>query len=64
MAHRIAQALSKLFERHRIIFWYDVKKELRSDFEVFGSLISAIYNDVNVNYKKFGKALKKVPGLL
>ncbi len=29
----IAQALTKLFERHRIIFWYDSKKELRSDFE-------------------------------
>jgi len=33
MNDRIAQALIKLFERHRIIFWYDAKKELRSDFE-------------------------------
>ncbi len=33
MNERIAQALTKLFERHRIIFWYDAKKELRSDFE-------------------------------
>jgi len=33
MSDRIAQALTKLFERHRIIFWYDAKKELRSDFE-------------------------------
>ncbi|WP_419637718.1 hypothetical protein, partial [Thiolapillus sp.] len=33
MNDRIAQALTKLFERHRIIFWYDAKKELRSDFE-------------------------------
>lgn len=33
MENRIAQALSKLFERHRIIFWYDVKQELRDDFE-------------------------------
>ena len=31
--NRIAQALSKAFDRHRIIFWYDVKKELRSEFE-------------------------------
>lgn len=30
---RIIQALSKLFEKHRIIFWYDAKKELRRDFE-------------------------------
>ncbi len=33
MNDRIAQALTKLFERHRIVFWYDTKKELRSDFE-------------------------------
>jgi len=33
MSDRIAQALTKLFDRHRIIFWYDAKKELRNDFE-------------------------------
>jgi uncharacterized protein (TIGR02687 family) len=33
MNDRIEKALSKLFERHRIIFWYDSKQELRSDFE-------------------------------
>lgn len=31
--NRIAQGLSKHFARHRIIFWYDAKKELRQDFE-------------------------------
>lgn len=31
--NRIAQGLTKRFERHRIIFWYDAKKELRQDFE-------------------------------
>jgi uncharacterized protein (TIGR02687 family) len=30
---QIKQALTKLFERHRIVFWYDTEKELRSDFE-------------------------------
>ncbi|HPX19689.1 MAG TPA: BREX-1 system phosphatase PglZ type A [Deltaproteobacteria bacterium] len=30
---KITQALSKMFERFRIVFWYDAKKELRSDFE-------------------------------
>ena len=30
---RIAQALTKLFDRHRIVFWYDAKEELRADFE-------------------------------
>jgi len=33
MENRIAQALTKLFDRHRIVFWYDVKQELRDDFE-------------------------------
>lgn len=31
--NRIKQALDRLFEKHRIVFWYDAKKELRSDFE-------------------------------
>jgi hypothetical protein len=30
---RIVQALTRLFDRHRIIFWYDAKHELRDDFE-------------------------------
>jgi hypothetical protein len=30
---RIQLTLEKLFNRHRIIFWYDAKKELRKDFE-------------------------------
>ncbi|MFH0725171.1 MAG: hypothetical protein V2B19_02265 [Pseudomonadota bacterium] len=33
MNDRIVQALTKLFERYRIVFWYDAKKELRADFE-------------------------------
>jgi len=33
MNPRIAQALTKLFDRHRIIIWYDAKQELRDDFE-------------------------------
>lgn len=33
MSNRISQALTKLFERHRIVFWYDAKQELRSDFD-------------------------------
>ncbi len=33
MNNRIAQALTKLFDRHRIVFWYDTKRELRDDFE-------------------------------
>ncbi len=33
MENRIAQALTKLFDRHRIVFWYDAKQELRDDFK-------------------------------
>ena len=33
METRIAQALTNLFERHRIVFWYDTEKNLRGDFE-------------------------------
>ena len=33
MSNRIAQAISKKFEKHRIVFWYDTKQELRADFE-------------------------------
>lgn len=33
MSERISQALSRLFDKHRIVFWYDTKQELRGDFE-------------------------------
>ncbi len=33
MNDRINQALTKLFDRHRIVFWYDTKQELRADYE-------------------------------
>ncbi len=26
---KIAQALSRLFERQRIVFWYDVKRKIK-----------------------------------
>jgi hypothetical protein len=31
--NEITAALNRLFERHRIIFWYDSKQELSADFE-------------------------------
>ena len=31
--NRIKQALAQLFERHRIVFWYDEKQELRDAFD-------------------------------
>ena len=33
MNDRIALALTRLFDRHRIVFWYDANQELRGDFE-------------------------------
>ncbi|MGJ8655060.1 MAG: BREX-1 system phosphatase PglZ type A [Akkermansiaceae bacterium] len=33
MSERIHNALSKLFEMNRIVLWYDVKSELRGDYE-------------------------------
>jgi uncharacterized protein (TIGR02687 family) len=32
MSDRIALALQRLFEKHRIVFWYDIKHELRADY--------------------------------
>lgn len=31
--NKIKQALTKIFDRHRIVFWYDAKQELRGDYE-------------------------------
>jgi uncharacterized protein (TIGR02687 family) len=33
MSSQIQTALARLFDKHRIIFWYDTKQELRGDFE-------------------------------
>ncbi len=79
MENRIAQALNKLFDRNRIVFWYDAKKELRADFEAHRchqDTISVVRypltteqveidldDGVKVNYPKLGAALKKIPGL-
>lgn len=32
MESRIEQALRRLFDKHRIVLWYDAKRELRADF--------------------------------
>lgn len=29
---KITQALSRLFEKHRIVFWYDAKQEFSHDY--------------------------------
>ena len=29
----IKVALAKIFDRHRVVFWYDAKRELRAEFD-------------------------------
>jgi hypothetical protein len=31
--NKIAEALAGMFDRHRIVFWYDDRQELRPEFE-------------------------------
>ena len=55
MNDRIAQALTKLFDRHRIVFWYDAKQELRDDFETLSlpgvEKLELTNNEYGVKYK-------------
>ena len=55
MSSRIEQALTKLFDRHRVIFWYDAKKELREDFEALSlpdiEKLELSNNEYNVKYR-------------
>lgn len=55
MNDRIAQALTKLFDRHRIVFWYDAKLELRDDFEALHlpgvEKLELTNNEYGIKYK-------------
>ena len=55
MENRIAQALTKLFDRHRIVFWYDAKKELHADFEALQlagiEKLEITNNEYGIKYK-------------
>ncbi len=55
MENRIAQALTKLFDRHRIVFWYDAKQELRDDFEALQlpgvEKLTLSNNEYGIKYK-------------
>lgn len=55
MSDRINQALAKLFERHRLVFWCDVKKELRLSFETVDlpgvEKIALANNEFGVKYR-------------
>lgn len=47
---RIQQALTKIFDRNRIVFWYDSKKELRKEYE---ELILSGIEKVELNNNEF-----------
>ena len=55
MNDRIVQALTKLFDRHRIVFWYDAKQELRDDFEALQlpgvEKLTLANNEYGIKYK-------------
>jgi len=55
MSERIAQALNRLFERHRIVFWNDTKRELREEFDSLQlegvEKIELVNNEFGVKYR-------------
>lgn len=55
MNTQIQIALTKLFHRHRIVFWYDAKLELRDDFEALQlpgvEKLELINNEYCVKYR-------------
>jgi uncharacterized protein (TIGR02687 family) len=61
MSDRITQALNKLFERHRIVFWYDTKQELRSDFESVSLLDVEKLEIANNEYGLKYRVLREAP---
>ncbi|MGO2125006.1 BREX-1 system phosphatase PglZ type A [Psychrobacter sp.] len=61
MNDRIINSLQRLFERHRIVFWYDTKQELRDDFD---SLTLEGIEKIVLNNNEFGvkyKILREQP---
>ena len=55
MISQIGRALEKLFEKHRIVFWYDAKQELRDDFEALQlpgvEKLTLANNEYGIKYK-------------
>ncbi|AUZ76293.1 MULTISPECIES: BREX-1 system phosphatase PglZ type A [Aeromonas] len=55
MISQIERALVKLFDRHRIVFWYDAKQELRGDFEALQlpgvEKLTLANNEYGIKYK-------------
>ena len=60
---QIERALTKLFDRHRIVFWYDAKQELRDDFEALQlpgvEKLELINNEYGIKYKLLREQLEQ-----
>lgn len=61
MSSRIASALTTLFEKHRIIFWYDAKKELRGEYDALSLLGVTKAEIVNNEYALKYRILREEP---
>ena len=69
MNDRVQKALQESFKRHRIVFWYDVKKELRHDFEAVElqdvEKIEIANNEFGIKYyKQLVKSLQELQSFL
>lgn len=53
--NKISLALERLFDKHRIVFWYDTKQELRDDFDNLSlanvEKIEIANNEYGIKYK-------------
>ncbi len=53
--NKAEHALNRLFEKHRIVFWYDAKKELREDYDALDltdvEKIELKNNEFGIKYK-------------
>jgi hypothetical protein len=61
MNPNLKKILDRLFEKHRIVFWYDTESELRADFEV---LEFDAVEKVELNNNEFGvkhRILREAP---
>jgi uncharacterized protein (TIGR02687 family) len=64
MTSRIQSALERLFNIHRIVFWYDDKQELRSEFEALDingvQKLEIENNEFGLKYKLLREAPKQL----
>lgn len=61
--NRIQQALNRLFQKHRIVFWYDDKQELRDAFDALAiegvEKLEILNNEFGIKHKLLREAPKQ-----